>query len=74
MSNFNSTNFRLYAKFNDQKTFKALDIQKGTQVNNLIFATIFSVNELDKVKELIKLNENVCFFQIRDINNKIVFK
>jgi len=64
--------YRIYAKFDGQKTFKALDLSTGLQVNNLIRATIIRGFELEKVKDLIRLNANVCQMQIRDINNNIV--
>jgi hypothetical protein len=64
--------YRLYAKFEGQNRFKPLDIQAGVQVTNLIYATIISEFELEKVKDLVRLNANVCQMQIRDINNNIV--
>ena len=73
MQNFNTTNFRLYAKFNGQKQFKPLDINEGIQVNNLIHATIVPAENLEKLKQLVKLNSNVCHMQVRDLNNNIVF-
>ena len=73
MSTFNTTNYRLYAKFNDQKTFKPLDIAQGTQVSNLIRATILPAENLEKLKQLVELNKTVCHMQIRDLNNNIIF-
>jgi hypothetical protein len=64
--------YRLYSKFNDQKRFKPVDIQAGVQVTNLIYATIIRDFELDKLKDLVRLNSDVCEMQIRDINNNIV--
>jgi hypothetical protein len=64
--------YRIYAKFDGQKTFKALDLSTGAQVNNLIRATVIRDFELEKVKDLVRLNANVCQMQIRDINNNIV--
>jgi hypothetical protein len=64
--------YRIYAKFDGQKTFKALDLSTGAQVNNLIRATVIRDFELEKVKDLIRLNSDTCKMQIRDINNNIV--
>jgi hypothetical protein len=64
--------YRIYAKFDGQKTFKALDLSTGAQVNNLIRATVIRHFELEKVKDLVRLNADTCQMQIRDINNNIV--
>lgn len=42
--------YRLYVKFPDQKTYKALDLFEGTQVTNLIYATILKKDEGQKVQ------------------------
>jgi len=59
--------YRIYAKFKGQKTFKALDLSKGNQVNNLIYATIIREEELEKVKKIIEDNSDVEF-EIRKVN------
>jgi hypothetical protein len=64
--------YRLYAKFDGQSRFKPVDIQAGVQVTNLIYATIIRDFELEKVKDLVRLNSHVCQMQIRDINNNII--
>jgi hypothetical protein len=64
--------YRLYAKFDGQNRFKPVDIQSGVQVTNLIYATIIREFELEKLKDLVRLNSNVCHMQIRDMNNNIV--
>lgn len=57
--------YRLYAKFIGQPKFKALDLSNGTQVNNLIYATMIPQENLGMLKELVKLesvdNPNVEF-------------
>lgn len=53
--------YRLYAKFEGQNQFKALDLSSGTQVNNLIRATIFNQEEIQKVNEIIQENPEVKF-------------
>lgn len=42
--------WRLYAKWPKQKQFKPVDYKEGKQVTNLIYATIFSTEEKDKVE------------------------
>lgn len=42
--------YRLYAKFPDQKTYKALDLFEDTQVTNLIYATILKKDEGQRVQ------------------------
>ena len=57
--------YRLYAKLIGQPKFKAIDIDRGIQVNNLIFATMVPQERLGVLKELVKLestdNPNVQF-------------
>lgn len=59
--------FRIYAKFEGQKQFKALDLSTGYQVNNLIRATILKKSELNELKDKLKENENVTF-EFRPVN------
>lgn len=73
MENFNKNNFRLYAKFPEQKQFQAIDISKGIQVKNLIFATIVPAENLEKLKQLVDANKNICFMQIRNLDNKVIY-
>lgn len=54
-------NYRLYAKFEGQRQFKALDINRGIQVTNLIYATIVPSHNLDKLQTIIKENKEVEF-------------
>lgn len=73
MENFNSNNFRLYGKFFDQSRFLPFDIAESKQVKNLIFATIVPAENLEKLKQLVDANKQFCTFQIRDLNNKVVY-
>ena len=41
--------FRLYAKMEGQKRFQAVDWKNGVQVGNLIHATIFTAEEVQKL-------------------------
>lgn len=47
--------YRLYAKLIGQPKFKAIDIEGGTQVNNLIYATMIPQEKLGALRELIKM-------------------
>lgn len=74
MQNYNTTNYRVYAKFIDQKTFKPLDLSTGCQVNNLIRATIIPAENLQKlIDQLQNVSDGQCILQIRDLNNNIVY-
>ena len=53
--------YRLYAKFSFQNKFKALDLNAGTQVENLIYATMIPSENLGNIKEIIKSNPEVKF-------------
>ncbi len=69
--------YRIYAKFPDFKTFKALDISKGAPVDNLIYATIINSEELGKAQnylKLVKKDQPEIFLEIRETqNNKTIF-
>jgi hypothetical protein len=58
--------YRIYAKFEGQKKFEALDLSTGGQVKNLIYATLITESEIPKVQRIIEDNPNVEF-QIRKI-------
>ena len=58
--------YRIYAKFQGQKKFKALDLSTGAQVKNLIYATMITKSEIPKVQKIIKDNKEVEF-EIRKI-------
>jgi hypothetical protein len=49
-----TTYYRIYAKFDNQSQFKAIDVNEGYQVNNLIYATLLSELELQKFIEFAK--------------------
>jgi hypothetical protein len=55
------TYYRLYAKFEGQNKFKALDLSKGTQVINLIYATMIPEFNLGILKQIIKDNSETQF-------------
>ena len=58
--------YRVYAKFQGQKKFEALDLSTGAQVKNLIYATMITESEIPKVEKIIEDNKEVQF-QIRKI-------
>lgn len=49
-----NTYYRIYAKFDNQKQFKAIDVNQGYQVNNLIYASLLNEAELQKFIEFAK--------------------
>ena len=53
--------YRLYAKFEGQKRFEALDLSTGGQVKNLIYATMIPAENLPKVEAIIKDNPETEF-------------
>jgi hypothetical protein len=55
------TYYRLYAKFEGQKRFKPLDMATGTQVTNLIHATMIPEFNLGILKQIIKDNSETQF-------------
>ena len=66
--------YRVYAKFKDQSTFKAIDCDKGIQVNNLIFATIIESENIGKAIDTYKaLHPNIVQIELRSVetNKKI---
>jgi hypothetical protein len=46
--------YRIYAKFENQSQFKAIDVNQGCQVNNLIYASLLTELELQKFIEFAK--------------------
>jgi hypothetical protein len=58
--------YRIYAKFQGQKKFEALDLSTGAQVKNLIYATMITESEIPKLSSIFEQNKNVEF-QIRKI-------
>jgi hypothetical protein len=49
-----TTYYRIYAKFDNQKQFKAIDVNQGWQVNNLIYASLLNEAELQRFIEFAK--------------------
>lgn len=69
-------NYRIYVKFPDMATFKALDVSKGAPVENLIYATIINNEQLGKAQDYlkqVKQDQPDVFLQIRETNNKTIF-
>lgn len=61
------TYYRVYAKFEGQKRFKPLDMATGTQVTNLIHATMIPETHLGILKMIIRDNPETEF-RIEKIN------
>ena len=65
--------YRVYAKFNDQKQFKPLDLSTGQQVTNLIYATLIPAENLGRLKEAIQ-GQKDAEIQIREAEtSKIIY-
>ena len=62
--------FRIYAKMPEKKRFLPMDYNAGTVVINLIYATIFTEKEADKLRTEIpaleKLNSG-WKFEVREV-------
>lgn len=61
------TYYRVYAKFEGQKRFKPLDMATGTQVTNLIHATMIPEAHLGILKHILKDNPETEF-RVEKIN------
>ena len=46
------TYYRLYAKFDGQTKFRAIDLSTGAQVNNLIYATMIPSSNVQKLAKM----------------------
>jgi hypothetical protein len=60
--------YRLYAKFTGQKKFKPLDLGRGCQVTNLIYATLIPEENIPKINKIIEDNKETKF-EIRKVIN-----
>ena len=67
-----------YLKTKDMKSFKACDINAGTVVGNLIYATIIACSEENKMKmqRIVDNNKSIGLkFQLRSLDKKkVVFE
>jgi len=68
-----TTYFRIYAKFDNQKQFKAIDVNEGYQVNNLIYASLLNEFELQKFIEFAK-NHKGYQLQAREVSTSKTIK
>ena len=46
--------YRIYAKFEGQKKFEALDLSTGGQVKNLIYASLITESKFQRFRKLLK--------------------
>ena len=68
-------NFRLYAKFNNDQQFKAVDCESGRQVNNLIYATIIPSENLGKLTENYKvIDPSFAKIEARSVETNQIIK
>ena len=72
-----SENYFVYGKLKGDNRFSALDYSTGNTVGNLMYASMFSVNQLPKLKK--SLNKIVATqptaqLQIRNSKGKVVFE
>ena len=67
-----NTHYRIYAKFDKQKKFKAIDVNQGWQVNNLIYASLLNEAELQRFIEFAK-DHKIYKLQAREVpTNKTI--
>lgn len=68
-------NFRLYAKFNQDTQFKAVDCEAGKQVMNLIYATIIPAENLGKLTENYKgIDPTFAKIEARSVETNLIIK
>ena len=68
-------NFRLYAKFNQDKQFKPVDCETGKQVINLIYATIIPAENLGKLTENYKgIDPSFAKIEARSVETNLIIK
>lgn len=62
--------YRIYGKHGTQKQFKAMDLSRGIQVGNLIYASILSEEEKDKFMAQDAPKNQDWIFETRPIPTK----
>ena len=67
-----NTYYRIYAKFDKQKQFKAIDVNQGYQVNNLIYASLLTKAELQKFIEFTKEHKGYQLQAREVLTNKTI--
>jgi hypothetical protein len=65
--------YRIYSKFDGQNSFKAIDVNKGYQVNNLIYASLLTESELKKFIEFAKEHKGYQL-QAREVHTNKTIK
>lgn len=63
----------IYGKMEGQKQYKAINYKDGTQVDNLMYASLFQIEKLEQLKEIVNnLNEGnkEWNFQVRKFNKQ----
>jgi len=65
--------YRVYGKLKKEKRFKALDMDEGSQVGNLIYATIVTINDVlteerfNTILESMRIDNPTWDFEKREI-------
>ena len=77
-NNINTYNMFIMGKRKGQSKFKALQMSKGVQVNNLLYATIFKSDKLEELKpmlnELATENKDWTFKIVKAGTSKILYQ
>ena len=57
--------YLVYAKLKEEKRYRAMDINEGNQVGNLIYATMLNTEEVGRILPELKQENPHCDFQAR---------
>jgi len=68
--------YMIYTKFPRQKTFRMVDVSNEAQVSRELYATRYSYNDLEKVKNYVdklRTRYDKVKFQIRDNHGNVIY-
>lgn len=60
-------NYRIYGRFGNQRKFRAMNLRKGCQVGNLIYATLLTKQHADEALAEISKDNPEWQFEIRHV-------
>ena len=60
-------NYRIYGRYQNQKSFRAMNIREGKQVSNLIYASLFTKDEGEKCLADITAQNPEWNFELRHV-------
>lgn len=60
-------NYRIYARHNGQKTYRAMNLRKGVQVGNLIYASLITKQDGDKAIAELTAENPEWSFELRHV-------